>query len=373
MEMIKGFFEYFAGSVDFPITVTVLVMLVIFLFIILMLYLPVLTRKIFPKFGYLKYSDYLPFKTVKKNDTLQLTDGSLVRVYHLDGIQVSMQDEETRSKFLDLRASLFNQIHDPTVVLRFFTVRDLLQENMDYEFHQPTLQMIYDKWKNQGLKIFSNNYYIVISVNGNDAEDRLNQYCNYIESMLAAYKPVLLKNDKKDNMARFFGRILSPITKPEPAVCDKNIASLVTVDDVDFMDNGFIRYESGGVEKYAAAISFKIAPDYLDEEFFMNISTIQTEMICMNGFRIMGTADIAMALRQTQSTMDEKTEESTMEQLDQAESVMDENISGNQSMVNYYPLFLLFGNSEEELEKTVSEFKKISSRSRLCIRYGKTD
>ena len=361
MEMIKGFFEYFAGSVDFPITVTVLVMLVIFLFIILMLYLPVLTRKIFPKFGYLKYSDYLPFKTVKKNDTLQLTDGSLVRVYHLDGIQVSMQDEETRSKFLDLRASLFNQIHDPTVVLRFFTVRDLLQENMDYEFHQPTLQMIYDKWKNQGLKIFSNNYYIVISVNSNDAEDRLNQYCNYIESMLAAYKPVLLKNDKKDNMARFFGRILSPITKPEPAVCDKNIASLVTVDDVDFMDNGFIRYESGGVEKYAAAISFKIAPDYLDEEFFMNISTIQTEMICMNGFRIMGTADIAMALRQTQSTMDEKTEESTMEQLDQAESVMDENISGNQSMVNYYPLFLLFGNSEEELEKTVSEFKKISA------------
>ena len=361
MEMIKGFFEYFAGSVDFPITVTVLVMVVIFLFIILMLYLPVLTRKIFPKFGYLKYSDYLPFKTVKKNDTLQLTDGSLVRVYHLDGIQVSMQDEETRSKFLDLRASLFNQIHDPTVVLRFFTVRDLLQENMDYEFHQPTLQMIYDKWKNQGLKIFSNNYYIVISVNGNDAEDRLNQYCNYIESMLAAYKPVLLKNDKKDNMARFFGRILSPITKPEPAVCDKNIASLVTVDDVDFMDNGFIRYESGGVEKYAAAISFKIAPDYLDEEFFMNISTIQTEMICMNGFRIMGTADIAMALRQTQSTMDEKTEESTMEQLDQAESVMDENISGNQSMVNYYPLFLLFGNSEEELEKTVSEFKKISA------------
>ena len=361
MEMIKGFFEYFAGSVDFPITVTVLVMVVIFLFIILMLYLPVLTRKIFPKFGYLKYSDYLPFKTVKKNDTLQLTDGSLVRVYHLDGIQVSMQDEETRSKFLDLRASLFNQIHDPTVVLRFFTVRDLLQENMDYEFHQPTLQMIYDKWKNQGLKIFSNNYYIVISVNGNDAEDRLNQYCNYIESMLAAYKPVLLKNDKKDNMARFFGRILSPITKPEPAVCDKNIASLVTVDDVDFMDNGFIRYESGGVEKYAAAISFKIAPDYLDEEFFMNISTIQTEMICMNGFRIMGTADIAMALRQTQSTMDEKTEESTMEQLDQAESVMDENVSGNQSMVNYYPLFLLFGNSEEELEKTVSEFKKISA------------
>mgnify|MGYP006974609266 CR=1 FL=1 len=53
--------------------------------------------------------------------------------------------------------------------------------------------------------------------------------------MLAAYKPQLLKNDKEDNMARFFGRILSPISKPEPKFADNNIASLVTVDDVEFL------------------------------------------------------------------------------------------------------------------------------------------
>ena len=356
-----GFFDYFAGSVDLPITVTVLVMVVVFIFIILMLYLPILTRKIFPKFGYLRYSEYLPFKNIKKDNTLQLVDKSLVRVYHLEGVQTSMQDEETRSKFLDLRASLFNQIHDPSVVLRFFTTRDAVQENMDYEFHQSTLQMIYDKWKNQGLKIFSNNYYIIISVSGTDADDKLNQYCNYIESMFSAYKPKLLKNNDRFNMACFFGRILSPITKPEPSVCDKNIADLVTVDDVEFLDDGFIRYESGGIERYAAAISFKMAPDYLDEEFFINVSTIQCEMICMNGFHIMGLADVATALRQTQSTTNEKNEESTMEQLSEAESIMDENVSGNQTMVNYYPLFMLFGDTVDELEKYIKEFKKISA------------
>jgi len=159
-------FEYFAGNSDFPITLTVLVMVVVVVFIALMLYLPVLTRKIFPKFGYSSYSDYLPFKNIKKDNTLVLNDDSVVRVYHLDGVQTGLQDDETRARFLDLRASLFNQIKDPNVVLRFFTTRDAVNENMDYEFHQPTLQMIYDKWKNQGLKIFSNNYYIVISVSG---------------------------------------------------------------------------------------------------------------------------------------------------------------------------------------------------------------
>ena len=356
-----GFFDYFAGSSDFPITLTILVVAVVFVFVVLMMFLPVITRKVFPKFGYMRYSDYLPFERVRDDDSLQISDGSLVRVYHLDGLQTSMQDDATREKFLDLRASLFNQIHDPNVILRFFTTRDAVVENMDYEFHQPTLQMIYNKWKSQGLKIFSNNYYVVISVSGNDAADKLNQCCNYLESMFAAYKPVLLKNNSTNNMARFFGRILSPITKPEPGKCENNIADLVTVDDVDFMDNGFVKYESGGLVKYAAMVSFKIAPDYLDEEFFINVSTIQTEMICMNGFHIMGVADVATALRQTQSTTDEKNEDSTMEQMATAQSVMDENVSGNQTMVNYYPLFMLFADSVEELEKYVGEFKKISA------------
>ena len=356
-----GFFDYFAGSSDFPITLTILVVAVVFVFVALMLFLPMITRKVFPKFGYMRYSDYLPFDGVRDDDSLQISDGSLVRVYHLDGLQTSMQDDATREKFLDLRASLFNQIHDPNVILRFFTTRDAVVENMDYEFHQPTLQMIYNKWKSQGLNIFSNNYYVVISVSGNDAADKLDQCCNYLESMFAAYKPVLLKNNSTNNMARFFGRILSPITKPEPGKCENNIADLVTVDDVDFLDNGFVKYESGGLTKYAAMVSFKIAPDYLDEEFFINVSTIQTEMICMNGFHIMGVADVATALRQTQSTTDEKNEDSTMEQMATAQSVMDENVSGNQTMVNYYPLFMLFADSVEDLEKYVGEFKKISA------------
>ena len=356
-----GFFDYFAGSSDFPITLTILVVAVVFVFVALMLFLPMITRKVFPKFGYMRYSDYLPFERVRDDDSLQISDGSLVRVYHLDGLQTSMQDDATREKFLDLRASLFNQIHDPNVILRFFTTRDAVVENMDYEFHQPTLQMIYNKWKSQGLKIFSNNYYVVISVSGNDAADKLDQCCNYLESMFAAYKPVLLKNNSTNNMARFFGRILSPITKPEPGKCENNIADLVTVDDIDFLDNGFVKYESGGLVKYAAMVSFKIAPDYLDEEFFINVSTIQTEMICMNGFHIMGVADVATALRQTQSTTDEKNEDSTMEQMATAQSVMDENVSGNQTMVNYYPLFMLFADSVEDLEKYVGEFKKISA------------
>ena len=354
---MNEFFNYFAGG-GFPITSVILAMAAVFVFIVLMIYVPTITRWVFPKFGYKHYADYLPFKTVYSDNSIGLTDGALVRVYRVAGVQTSMQDGPTREKFLDLRAQLFNQIRDPNVTMRFFMIRDAAAERTDYEFHQPVLQKIYDRWRDQGLRIFLNNYYIVLTVGGRDAREKLNQYGNYIESILAPYKPAVLRNDARDNMARFFGRILSPVTKPQPNVCDQRIAELTTVDDVEFMKNGLVRYSSGAAQSFAAMMSFRVSPDYLDEEFFNAVGTIQTEMICMNGFRIMGAADVNTVIRQRRATADQN-EDTAEEQISQAQSAMDENISGNQNLVNYYPMFALFGATPDELQKYIDEFKKI--------------
>jgi len=359
--MMNDFFRFFAGGgISDTMTLTVMAVAVIFAFIILMMFIPTIIKHIFPKFGYKNYAEYIPFKTVYTDDSIELDDGCLVRVYSVAGVQTSMQTEENRAKFLDLRAQIFNQIHDPNVIMRFFTIRDAAGENTNYEFDQPVLQKIYDKWHSQGLKIFLNNYYIVLSVRGANARDKLNQYGNYIESILAPYKPQMLKNNSRDNMARFFGRILSPITKPEPAVCDEKITDVATVDDVEFLRNGNIKYISGNREYYAALISFRGAPDYLDEDFFDSVNTIQTETICMNAFKIMDSAAVDAILRQRRSAAD-KEHDSTEEQISSAESVMDENVSGNQTLVNYYPLFIVFGKTPEELNEYVDEFKKISA------------
>ena len=358
-------FSYFVGNTNSMImTFVIIAMSVLLVFIVLLVYIPTITKKVFPKFGYTKYSDYLPFDSVFSDNSLSTTDGSLIRVYKILGIQTSTMDDKNREKLLDLRTQLFNQIQDPNVYLRFFTVRDFISEKTNYEFDQPVLQKIYDKWNNQGLKIYTNTYYLVISLKNQTTHDKLDQYCNYIESILSAYKPVLLKNNNVDNIATFFGRILSPVSKPVIKKCDENIANNVTVDNVDFHKNGIIEYISGDKRYYASAISFKMSPDFLDEDFFDSISTIQCEMICMNAFNILKSNEIEMLMRQHKSTITDKTEESTIEQIIEAQSSMDENITGSQTLVNYYPLFMLFGKSEEELDEHISEFKKI------CASFG---
>lgn len=354
---MNGFLNYFAGG-GFPITLVVLAIAAVFVFVLLSFYIPTITRWIFPKFGYKRYAQYLPFKRVMDDNSLLLSDGAVTRVYHVAGVQTSMQDAETRDKFLDLRAALFNQIRDPNVTLRFFVTRDAADEKTDYEFDQPVLQKIYNKWRSQGLRIFLNNYYIVLTVGGTNNRDKLNQYGNYIESVLAPYGVRVLANDARNNMATFFGRILSPVTKPKPAAAGPDIADVTTVDDVEFLSDGTVRYTSGAMQSYSALMSFKVSPDFLDEDFYNSILTIQTEMICMNGFRMMGAADVDTVIRQRRATADENMD-SAQTQISQAQSAMDENISGNQNLVNYYPMFALFGANPDELQKYVAEFKKI--------------
>ena len=81
-------FDYFAGnSSSMTLTLVIIAMSVVFVFLILLMYIPVLTKKLLPKFGYSRYSDYLPFKKVYSDDSLSVTDGSLIRVYKIDGIQ----------------------------------------------------------------------------------------------------------------------------------------------------------------------------------------------------------------------------------------------------------------------------------------------
>lgn len=357
MNITQQFFDYFAGN-GFPITAVILTICVVLSFIVLMMYIPALTRLVLPKFGYKKYSDYLPFGAVYSDDSVMLSDGSLARVYSVDGVQSSMQDDAQREQFLDLRTQLFNQITDPSVTFRFFTIRDMVADTTQYEFDQPTLQKIYNQWHSQGLRIFTNKYYIVLTVGGNSPREKLNQFGTLVESILAPYNPRVLRHNNPDNMAKFFGRILSPITKPEIIKCDQNMAKNATVDDVEFLRGGFVKYRGAGREEYSALVSFKASPDFLDEEFYNTAIGVGCEMIVMNGVQIMGAADVDVAIKQRIATS-ENNSNTTEEQVSSALGAMDENISGAQTLVNYYPLFVLFGNTIEELQQSIDEFKKI--------------
>ena len=98
MNQLDDFFSYFAGS-GFEITTAVLVMITMLVFIVLLIFVPTLTKKVFPRFGYAKYANYIPFQTVFTDNSMELTDGSLIRVYKISGLQTSMLDNAAKEKY----------------------------------------------------------------------------------------------------------------------------------------------------------------------------------------------------------------------------------------------------------------------------------
>jgi type IV secretion/conjugal transfer VirB4 family ATPase len=358
---LNSFFNFFVSSITSPTTLVMLGVILLF-FIILYLYSGVLSKIILPRFGYKKYSDYLPFSSIySDNATIGLLDGSVVRAYEITGVQTSMHDDITKQKFLELRAQLLNQIKDSDVTLRFFMVRDSVQTNTNYEFDQPVLQKINDAWNTQGLKIFKNTYYAVISIKGG-AHEKLLQISNYFESIMAVYKPILLKHNSNKNFASLYARILSPVSKPKILRTDTNMSNLMTADEIEFNKNGTILASHGTIKKHLAIASFKTSPDFMDEDFFDSVGTIQTEMICMNAFNILGFAKTETVIRQKMASTDSnknESEEVAAQQISEALYSMDENITGNQSLMDYYPLFILSGDTEEELSEYINEFNKI--------------
>jgi len=343
-------------------TILVMAGIVVIFVIVLYLYAGVLTKIVLPKFGYEKYSAYLPFGSLySDNATVGLLDGTVVRAYEIAGIQTSMHDDATKAKFLELRAQLFNQIKDPAVILRFFMIRDNAEQKMDYEFDQPVLQRINDQWNSQGLKIFKNSYYAVIEIRGANAVEKITQYSNYIESILAAYRPVLMKHNSVKNFASLYARILSPVSKPSVFRVDSNMSDMMTVDDIGFSGDGIIEAAHGSAKKYLAMVSFKTSPDFMDEDFFDAIGTIQTELICMNAFNILGTAKTETVIRQKMAGSDSnnESEDIAAQQIGEALYSMDENVSNSQTLIDYYPLFVISGDTRAELAGHIADFNKI--------------
>lgn len=363
---ILNFFDFFIKS-DFPMTNMLFIGLMVLIFFVLLFYSPLLSKVFFPAFGYKKYADYLPFdKILNDNMTVRLKDGTLVRAFLVAGVQNGMMDIAQRQQLFDLRQSLFVQMKDPGAVLRFYAIRTKTKHDDDHEFDQPVLQRIYNKWKKQGLKIFENKNYLVLSVSGNNAGERLNNHTNSILSVLSVYGAKVLKHGDPDNFAALYSRILSPVSRPNILRADESMNDLITSDNVEFLDNGIVKYNFGGDAKYAAFVSMKFAPDFIDSDFFESAEGLQCEVVAMNAFTIHGISNLDRFLRQKQSSesSNKNSEKVVAEQIEQAYEQTDENIAGNQIFTNFYPTFAIFGNSIDEVGSNVAEMKKI------CAAFG---
>ncbi|MDR0319408.1 MAG: hypothetical protein LBH81_01575 [Rickettsiales bacterium] len=334
------------------------------IFIVFLIYLGLLGKIAFPKFGYKSYAEYLPFKyPLDDKTTVLLENGRIFRVYAISGIQTNMTEPEKQRQFLDIRTRFLQQMQGGDTVLRFFMARSRDYARTDFEFDERILQDIHDQWNNQGLKLYKNSYYLVISA-GN--MENLSAASNSFESVFAPYGVSVLKHDSADNAASFYSKILSPLSESRINLSQGNFSDLAATNDVSFQ-GGHLEYSSGDRVKYAACLSFRTAPDWMDEEFFTSLSSLQSEIVVMNGMIPMSRRAAESHFNKKQISSDnERSFNTVSEQIEETLGMMDEDAAGSQNLFDYYPLFMLRADSSSELLAAIAEFQKI------CANFGIT-
>ena len=318
-----------------------------------------------------RVADFLPFNSLLSDGaTLRCDNGTYVRVFKVEGVDLTSAREETIISMFEARKAWIDNMADMQVTCRVLTFRDRVPvENNKDNFGNKWLKVVDDTWRESLSRVYKNDHYIVISIEDRkDAIKDLNYASQSILANLNDYDVKVMHEDA-DSLAEFspiypFVRILNPISKPTPKARNTQgaqLKELLSSDGIHFTkEEGIIKYFSGGKEKYALTMGIRNSGDYMDENMVSSLLAIDCELTVLHNIHPLFKPKARMILIQQQK-MASVTSFSgdVIDQYSEALAAIEDSDADHQSLVEYSMSFILRGDSLKEIEFGESEIQRI--------------
>jgi len=325
-----------------------------------------------------RVSDFLPFdKLLSDGMTIRCYNGSLARVFKVEGIDLAFVTDEKVMSMQESRKAWIDGMSDLQVVCRVITLRErIAMEQEKGEFNNQLLETISEKWADNLDRVYKNSHYIVLSVA--DREENLKDL-NYASQALIAtlneYGVTALYegegSDAADSPLSVYARICSPISKPVPKVNGAQGAhmnQLLTADHIHFTgENGVIKFFSGDKECFEVVMGIRSSGDYMDEGMVASLLAIDCELTLLHNVRPIFKPH-ARALLMQQQRMATMTSFSgdVIDQYSEVLASIEDSDTNHQSLTEYAMAVILRGESIEEIDFGESEVQ------RICRLFGVT-
>lgn len=325
-----------------------------------------------------RVSDFLPFdKLLSDGMTIRCYNGSLARVFKVEGIDLAFVTDEKVMSMQESRKAWIDGMSDLQVTCRVITLRERVAMAQEKgEFNNPLLETISETWSANLDRVYKNSHYIVLTVA--DREDNLKDL-NYASQALIAtlneYGVTTLfeaeGSDAADSPLSVYARICSPISKPVPKVNGAQGAhmnQLLTADHIHFTgENGIIKFFSGDKERFEIVMGIRSSGDYMDEGMVASLLAIDCELTLLHNVRPIFKPH-ARALLMQQQRMATMTSFSgdVIDQYSEVLASIEDSDTNHQSLTEYAMAVILQGESMEELDFGESEVQ------RICRLFGVT-
>ena len=317
--------------------------------------------------------NYLPFERILDDKkTILCLNGTLVRVFKVNGASIAFAKRETIQNFLEERKKWIDSLSEISIETRIFTIREKVRSEKLINNYNKILKDISEQWSKAQEEIFMNSHYIVISVNDRkDAIKDLDTATANLEAILSNFGVKILKEDgKSESPLTFFARIINPISKPNPTsnnIIYDSISELLVSDEIFFSNKGYIRINSGNRIKYMAVVGIKQQSGEVDEQMLSDILSQNFEITVLHNLFPISKIKARFVLTNQRSMARSTTfSYDVLRQFDDALALIEQGDEDHQTLVNYAETFFVSADSLEDLDKAVFEIEKI------CRLYGIT-
>ena len=308
--------------------------------------------------------DYLPFeKMLSDKKTILCLNGTLVRVFKVEGASIAFAKREVIQNFLEERKKWIDSLSEISVETRIFTIREKVHSEKLLNNYNKILKDISEKWSEAQKEIFVNSHYIVLSVNDRkDAIKDLDTATSNLEAILSNFGAKILSEDGKgESPLAFFAHIINPISRPNPKsdnIVYDSVSELLVSDEIFFSNKGYIRFSSGSKTKYMSVVGIKQQASSVDEQMLSDILAQNFEInVLHNLFPISKLKAQLVLTNQRKMASSTTFSYDVLRQFDDALALIEQGDEDHQTLVNYAETFFVSAESLEELDKAVKEIE----------------
>lgn len=318
-----------------------------------------------------RVSDFLPFnKILSDGITIKCYNGSMARVFKVEGVDLSFVTEEKVFSMHEARKSWIDGMSDLQVICRVITLRERIPLEEDAgDFGNQLLEQVSQTWSNNLDRVFTNHHYIVLSVP--DRPEALKDLNYASQALLATLNDYGVKtlyetedSPAADSPLSVYAKICSPISKPQPKVYGSEGAQLnqlLTADHIHFTgENGLIKFFSGDRELFEVTMGIRTSGDYMDEGMIASLLAIDCELTLVHNIKpIFKPHARALLMQQQKMASITSFSPEVIGQYSEALSAIEDSDADYQALTEYAMSIILKGESMEEVEFGESEVQRI--------------
>lgn len=279
---------------------------------------PKVSRFLIPQPKSTRLGDHIKFRSMHKDGrTVVCEDNTYAVVINFGGTDLRFNEATRQQSLNNARQVWIEQMNELGIRVRVFFVRDRLPKAADYGHMLPVMTEVSKAW-NKGLpRALSTEFYAVLTVKDSQkAIQRLDEAVEQTKSIMADYRPSELvdendvaeymsegtmeeKRDAEMTPAAFFGRMLSPLSRPNPI--GKNrlpLAYRLTTDNVRYdTELGMFEFSNGPDRKYAAVFVIEEWSSPMYESHMLELLSYPIEMTVCHDIKPIGKGAAMAQLR----------------------------------------------------------------------------